>query len=430
MAETRLRLALSKLEGALNEEREKRDRRSRYTPAEAVVPSAPGAARGASVFSFDQGSPFSVANPLVSNLGALATHGATATEVVVEEEEGRTERGSVQRCRPYNRADLLARIATYRSMTWFAKPFSASPTACARRGWVNTDVDVLKCNACNAELEAPRSLSSWTPEACVAFSAALDETHAALCPWRGTAAPASLVALALPAEGPAVNVTGPWELAHDRSQALARLRGRFLSFKPGSGSPAMPLLNDSFGRELQAAATYCGDASTSALLGRVASAADLRGAQTPRGTTALQLALAGWLWEPAEAGARAQDARLSKGVLTCAETGRAVGLWHYTLDGGDAGDKRQREEGDPFHPTADHDAYSPWVEQVAVASEDGDSEEVPMWVVYTALLVNGTSRRARAEPAASAPAASADPTAGPGMARKATAWLAQAFGIA
>lgn len=52
-------------------------------------------------------------------------------------------------CRPWDRGDLLRRLQTYRPATWFCKPKCAGPIACARRGWANTDLDVLSCEVVN-----------------------------------------------------------------------------------------------------------------------------------------------------------------------------------------------------------------------------------------------------------------------------------------
>ncbi|KAL0342425.1 UNVERIFIED_CONTAM: hypothetical protein Scaly_1905100 [Sesamum calycinum] len=48
-------------------------------------------------------------------------------------------------CRPWDRDDLFRRLSTFKSMTWFAKPQVVSPLECARRGWVNVDMDTIAC---------------------------------------------------------------------------------------------------------------------------------------------------------------------------------------------------------------------------------------------------------------------------------------------
>ena len=45
----------------------------------------------------------------------------------------------------WDRGDLLRRLQSYKANTWFCKPPGAGPLDCARRGWVNTALDVLTC---------------------------------------------------------------------------------------------------------------------------------------------------------------------------------------------------------------------------------------------------------------------------------------------
>ncbi|WCJ22016.1 C3HC zinc finger-like [Euphorbia peplus] len=89
-------------------------------------------------------------------------------------------------CRPWDRGDLMRRMATFKSMTWFAKPKVVSAVNCARKGWVNLDVDIIGCEACGSRLlfSAP---SSWTQQqvekAAMVFSLKLDNRHKLQCPW-------------------------------------------------------------------------------------------------------------------------------------------------------------------------------------------------------------------------------------------------------
>ncbi|XP_052180573.1 uncharacterized protein LOC127793860 [Diospyros lotus] len=89
-------------------------------------------------------------------------------------------------CRPWNRGDLMRRLATFKSMTWFAKPQVASPVNCARRGWINVDVDTIACEACGTRLYFSTP-SSWAhhqaEKAALVFSLKLDNGHKPLCPW-------------------------------------------------------------------------------------------------------------------------------------------------------------------------------------------------------------------------------------------------------
>uniref|UniRef100_A0A6N2L6N1 C3HC-type domain-containing protein n=1 Tax=Salix viminalis TaxID=40686 RepID=A0A6N2L6N1_SALVM len=69
-------------------------------------------------------------------------------------------------CRPWDRGDLMRRLATYKSMTWFAKPKVVSAVNCARRGWINLDIDIIAFE-----------------KAALVFSLKLDNGHKLLCPW-------------------------------------------------------------------------------------------------------------------------------------------------------------------------------------------------------------------------------------------------------
>ncbi|KAI7743657.1 hypothetical protein M8C21_031025 [Ambrosia artemisiifolia] len=89
-------------------------------------------------------------------------------------------------CRPWDREDLLKRIATFKSMTWFAKPEVVSAINCARRGWINVDMDIIACDSCGARLFFSTP-SSWAQEqvekAASVFSLKLNSGHKLLCPW-------------------------------------------------------------------------------------------------------------------------------------------------------------------------------------------------------------------------------------------------------
>ncbi|RLN23717.1 uncharacterized protein C2845_PM07G15080 [Panicum miliaceum] len=89
-------------------------------------------------------------------------------------------------CRPWDRADLMRRLGSFKAMTWFAKPKVISPVNCARRGWTNIEPDVITCEACGARLLFSTP-SSWTTQqvekAAAVFSLKLDTGHKLLCPW-------------------------------------------------------------------------------------------------------------------------------------------------------------------------------------------------------------------------------------------------------
>ncbi|KAK9267555.1 hypothetical protein L1049_009983 [Liquidambar formosana] len=99
-------------------------------------------------------------------------------------------------CRPWERGDLLRRLATFKPSNWFGKPKIASSLACAQRGWMNIDVDKISCESCGAYLSFVL-LPSWTDaeveSACEAFAKQLDAGHKVTCPWRGNSCAESLV---------------------------------------------------------------------------------------------------------------------------------------------------------------------------------------------------------------------------------------------
>lgn len=89
-------------------------------------------------------------------------------------------------CRPWDRGDLVKRLATFKSMTWFAKPEVVNAVNCARRGWVNVDMDIIACESCGARLLFSTP-SSWAQhqvdKAALVFSLKLNSGHKVHCPW-------------------------------------------------------------------------------------------------------------------------------------------------------------------------------------------------------------------------------------------------------
>ncbi|KAK4785509.1 hypothetical protein SAY86_002198 [Trapa natans] len=89
-------------------------------------------------------------------------------------------------CRPWDRGDLIRRLSTFKSMTWFAKPKVVSAVNCARRGWVNVDMDTIACEACKTRILFSTSSSGsreQVEKAELDFSLKLDNGHKLLCPW-------------------------------------------------------------------------------------------------------------------------------------------------------------------------------------------------------------------------------------------------------
>ncbi|KAF7822514.1 NIPA-like protein [Senna tora] len=95
-------------------------------------------------------------------------------------------------CRPWERGDLLRRLSTFK-LTGKAKV--AGSLACAKRGWVNSDVNKIECELCGAKLDFSSSTSSVNFEDASSeeLSEQLDRGHKVTCPWRGNSCPESLV---------------------------------------------------------------------------------------------------------------------------------------------------------------------------------------------------------------------------------------------
>ncbi|KAI4335826.1 hypothetical protein L6164_014435 [Bauhinia variegata] len=89
-------------------------------------------------------------------------------------------------CRPWDRGDFMRRLATFKSMSWFAKPKVVNAVNCARRGWINVDVDTIACEECGTRLlfSTPASWNQQQVEkAALVLSLKLDNGHKLLCPW-------------------------------------------------------------------------------------------------------------------------------------------------------------------------------------------------------------------------------------------------------
>ncbi|KAK7399959.1 hypothetical protein VNO78_11157 [Psophocarpus tetragonolobus] len=99
-------------------------------------------------------------------------------------------------CRPWERGDLLRRLATFIPANWLGKPQIIGSLACAQKGWMNNGVDKIACESCGACLSFT-ALPSWTSaeaqNASESFARQLDSGHKVNCPWKGNSCPESLV---------------------------------------------------------------------------------------------------------------------------------------------------------------------------------------------------------------------------------------------
>ncbi|CAN4086754.1 unnamed protein product [Withania somnifera] len=104
--------------------------------------------------------------------------------------------GEAPPCRPWDRHDLFRRISTFKSMTWFAKPQAISAVNCARRGWINVELDTIACEACGSRMLftiPPAWTQQQVDKAALEFSLKLDSGHKLLCPWIDNACNEKLV---------------------------------------------------------------------------------------------------------------------------------------------------------------------------------------------------------------------------------------------
>jgi hypothetical protein len=70
----------------------------------------------------------------------------------------------------------ITSLRTYKPATWFAKPDIISPLECARHGWVNDGMDLIKCNVCGEKLSFKYTGLDYedTEDAAVNFAKYLD----------------------------------------------------------------------------------------------------------------------------------------------------------------------------------------------------------------------------------------------------------------
>ena len=57
------------------------------------------------------------------------------------------------RFRPWEQQDLLHRLHTFKTRTWFGKPSQINALICARHGWINSGPDKLACEVRNTSCE-------------------------------------------------------------------------------------------------------------------------------------------------------------------------------------------------------------------------------------------------------------------------------------
>ncbi|KAL7218458.1 hypothetical protein ACSBR2_011677 [Camellia fascicularis] len=167
------------------------------TPTPTPTPAASSAGASSPAVPVNVGSIDWLGHGQGSKAGSLSRIGSQPLWTSLSTSAGGSALGSSQpSCRPWERADLLRRLSTFKPANWFGKSKAASSLACARRGWVNVDVDKIECESCSANLQFISS-TSWTPSeadsAAEDFAKKLDAEHKLTCPWRGNCCAESLV---------------------------------------------------------------------------------------------------------------------------------------------------------------------------------------------------------------------------------------------
>lgn len=132
-----------------------------------------------------------------SKAGSLSYTGSLPPRTSLSTNAGGSVMGTSQPpCRPWDRGDLLCRIATFKPINWLDKPEGASSLDCARKGWINIDVDKIQCKSCGERLSFSTSTSGSNLEdgsTGSTFIEKLDSGHKVSCPWRGNCCADSLV---------------------------------------------------------------------------------------------------------------------------------------------------------------------------------------------------------------------------------------------
>lgn len=365
--------------------------------APAILPALPGAPAVASPFSMSSGGLFSATKQPPQSAGP-----ATLSLTQLEAQLATSDREAPP-CRPYEVADFLARVGTFRAgASWFDKPFAVSPPECARFGWTLDGLDLLTCRVCGACVKAPADR-----ETAANLVEQLSSAHAELCPWRKNASPPTIGAMLLPG-----HLGAPPSLPHGVSIGAEAMRLRSASLL---ALPVLPQLAPATDSAWVACAAACAFEERSAweeavlrLAGLERPSSTLSASERQRRWVAAALAMLGW-----RGGAQPN-------TLECAEDARTVGMWSYApLDGTSAQPRLpgapahmpqssfgltgtaaaaapsaallvaapsaadsavNAPSGECFDPIAEHRSWSPWL-----VVTDGDS--VPAWMRCTALLL-------------------------------------------
>ena len=364
-----------------------------------------------SPFSMSTGGLFSTAS---RSLQATAAHVAKhpATTSLAQLETQLAESSDMPSCRPFELGDYFRRVGTFRAgYKWFDKPGALSPPQCARYGWTLLAQDLLTCEVCRGCLKVPSTLSSSATAADPSLKAVADQlttAHAALCPWRGNASPATIASLLLPGQYGA-----PPSLPHGVSIGREALHRRALSLLPLAALPRLARTCEGY---WQQCASVCGFADVEAwqdaclaIAGPSGPTVGVSATERERRWTAVALAILGWTVQGAPT-ATAKDA-----IIECVEDARTVGLWNFAPLHPSAQENAQEGPAAAsastsasasastsaaasastsaaasaaalaeMDPVNEHRAWSPWLETVG-------NDSVPAWMRVLALLLPSAS---------------------------------------
>ena len=100
-------------------------------------------------------------------------------------------------CESRDRDSFVKRVHSFQTSSWFAKPRWLSPVTCARYGWINVDVDLLRCVGCQSVLVI-RTPSSFDPAVYDACQKRLEDqlkraAHHACCTWPSCPTPEVII---------------------------------------------------------------------------------------------------------------------------------------------------------------------------------------------------------------------------------------------
>jgi len=100
-------------------------------------------------------------------------------------------------CESRDRDLFIKRVHSFRSSSWFAKPRWLSPVTCARYGWINVDIDLLRCVGCQSVLVV-RTPLSFDPAVYDACQKRLEDqltraAHHPCCTWPSCPTPEVII---------------------------------------------------------------------------------------------------------------------------------------------------------------------------------------------------------------------------------------------